>query len=82
MRIDHILKIACQDPFPDEASLLLEKLEQLNCMFSSCRLTTSRWSVRGPYPYNVLLEVLGWWQRFGQDPIPVLVEEPAWYLSH
>ena len=77
-----MLKIGCQDPFSDEARLPPEKLEQLNCMFSSCRLTASWWGVRGPDPNNILIEVLGCRQWLGQDPIPVQLEEPAYYLFH
>jgi hypothetical protein len=75
-----MLQIGCQDPFPDEAWLLLEKLQQLNRVFLGCRLTTSWGGVRRPDPNNVLIEVLRCRQWLGQDPIPVQLEEPAYCL--
>jgi hypothetical protein len=80
--IDLMLKIGCQYPFPNEARLPLEKLQQLSCMFASCRLTTGWWGVCRPDPNDVLIEVLRCGQWLGQDPIPVQLEEPAYYLFH
>jgi hypothetical protein len=33
-------------------------------------------------PNNILIEVLCYRQWLGQDPIPVRLEEPAYYLFH
>jgi len=77
-----MLKIDCEDPFPYEAWLPLEKLQQLKRMFSGCRLTTSWWGVCRPGPNDVLIEVLRCGQWLGQDPIPVQLEDPAYYLFH
>lgn len=59
MWVDHIFKIGRQDPFPNEAWLPLEKLEQLDCMITSRWLMASWRSVRTPDSYNVPLNILG-----------------------
>src|SRR5262245_1914315 len=75
-----MLKIGCQDPFPDEAGLPVEECEQLNGVFSVCWLTAGWGGVRRPDPNNVLIEVLRCRQWLGQDPIPIQLKEPAYCL--
>jgi hypothetical protein len=80
VRIDLMLKIACHVPFPDQRAAAGE-VGTLNFMFSSYRLTASWWGAcRAPDPNSI--EIPGCRQWLGQDPIPVQLEEPCYFLFH